>query len=82
MLPKHLNMGKVIAYDNIVEGGGAMRLDDENNPIVVEKVKQTRATKFQEAMQEDIKEEEVIEIPGLEGTMEALDDLTIIPKDK
>ena len=30
-------------------------------------------------MQEDIKEEEVIEIPGLEGTMEALDDLTIIP---
>jgi len=73
-LPKHLNMGKVIAYDNIVEGGGVMRVDSDNKPIVVEEVKETRASKFQQAMQEDKKEEEVIEIPGFEGTLDKLDD--------
>ena len=74
MLPKHLNMGKVIAYDNIVEGGGVMRVDSDNKPIVVEEVKETRASKFQQAMQEDKKEEEVVEIPGFEGTLDKLDD--------
>jgi recombination protein RecT len=74
MLPKHLNMGKVIAYDNIVEGGGVMRVDSDNKPIVVEEVKETRASKFQQAMQEDKKEEEVVEIPGFEGTLDELDD--------
>jgi len=53
LLPKHLNMSKVISYDNIVEGGGAMRLDENNNPIVVEEVKTTKASKFVEAMEED-----------------------------
>ena len=53
LLPKHLNMSKVISYDNIVEGGGAMRLDEDNNPIVVEEVKTTKASKFVKAMEED-----------------------------
>lgn len=53
LLPKHLNMSKVVSYDNIVEGGGAMRLDDENNPIVIEENTETRASKFEKAMEED-----------------------------
>ena len=53
LLPKHLNMSKVISYDNIVEGGGAMRLDENNNPIVVEELKTTKASKFVKAMEED-----------------------------
>ena len=52
LLPKHLNMSKVISYDNIVEGGGSMRLDDDNKPIVIEEV-ETRADKFEKAMEED-----------------------------
>ena len=47
-------MSKVVSYDNIVEGGGTMRLDDDNNPIVVEGLKLTRADKFKAAMEEDI----------------------------
>lgn len=53
LLPKHLNMSKVIAYDNVIEGGGAMRLDDDNNPIVIETKPQTRASLFEQAMEED-----------------------------
>ena len=53
LLPKHLNMSKVISYDNIVEGGGAMRLDDDNKPIVIEEASNTRAEKFKNAMGED-----------------------------
>lgn len=52
LLPKHLNMSKVISYDNIVEGGGSMRLDDDNKPIVIEEA-ETRADKFEKAMEED-----------------------------
>lgn len=81
LLPKHLNMSKVISYDNIVEGGGAMRLDDENKPIVIEEESKTRADKFEKAMKED--EEPIREdIPGFEGTKEALEDLCDIRKDK
>jgi len=61
LLPKHLNMSKVIAYDNVIEGGGAMRLDDNNNPIVIETQPQTRASLFEKAMEE----EEGI-LPGLD----------------
>ena len=61
LLPKHLNMSKVIAYDNVIEGGGAMRLDDNNNPIVIETKPQTRASLFEKAMEE----EEGI-LPGLD----------------
>ena len=117
LLPKHLNMSKVISYDNIVEGGGAMRLDDENKPIVIEEEAHTRADKFKNAMEEDIVkdrlkeidptiqvnkvyEAEVVEektekkytkeemqeikedMPGFEGTKEALDELCDIRKDK
>jgi len=53
LLPKHLNMSKVISYDNIVEGGGSMRLDDDNKPIVIEEELTTRADKFEKAMGED-----------------------------
>ena len=64
LLPKNLNMSKIVSYDNIVEGGGTMRLDEENNPIVVEGVKLTRADKFQAAMQEDEDIESLL--PGLD----------------
>ena len=74
LLPKTLNMSKVVSYDNIIEGGGAMRLDDDNNPLVVEEVKETKASKFEQAMEEDM--------PGFEGTKEALDDLCDIREDK
>ena len=57
-------MSKIVSYDNIVEGGGTMRLDEENNPIVVEGVKLTRADKFQAAMQEDEDIESLL--PGLD----------------
>ena len=62
LLPKHLNMSKVVSYDNIVEGGGAMRLDDENNPIVIEEMTETRATKFEKAMEEDKVKDKLKEI--------------------
>ena len=81
LLPKHLNMSKVISYDNIVEGGGAMRLDDENKPIVIEEESKTRADKFEKAMKED-EEPIILDIPGFEGTKEALNDLCDIRKDK
>jgi|TARA_R110000824_G_scaffold166918_1_gene343708 recombination protein RecT len=61
LLPKNLNMSKVVSYDNIVEGGGTMRLDDENNPIVIEGIKLTRADKFKAAMEEDIENEERVD---------------------
>ena len=64
LLPKNLNMSKIVSYDNIVEGGGTMRLDENNNPIVVEGVKLTRADKFEAAMQEDEQEETLL--PGLD----------------
>ena len=57
-------MSKIVSYDNIVEGGGTMRLDENNNPIVVEGVKLTRADKFEAAMQEDEQEEALL--PGLD----------------
>ena len=53
LLPKHLNMSKVIAYDNIIEGGGSMTLDEENKPIVVEASKPTKSNVFEKAMEED-----------------------------
>lgn len=53
LLPKHLNMTKVVSYDNIVEGGGSMRLDEDNNAIVIEEETKTRADKFINAMKED-----------------------------
>ncbi len=60
LLPKHLNMSKVIAYDNIIEGGGAMTLDEENKPIVVEASKPTKSNLFEKAMEEDKGEDEEI----------------------
>ena len=53
LLPKNLNMSKVIAYDNVVEGGGSMRLDENNQPIVVESKPITTASLFEKAMEED-----------------------------
>ena len=62
LLPKHLNMTKVVSYDNIVEGGGSMRLDENNNAIVVEEETKTRADKFINAMKEDNKEEISVDV--------------------
>ena len=61
LLPKHLNMSKAVAYDNIVEGGGVMRLDDENNPIVVEKEVQTTANKFEKEIEQDLQQIEEVD---------------------
>ena len=63
LLPKNLNMSKVIAYDNVVEGGGSMRLDENNHPIVVDQTK-TTASIFEQAMEEDNSEEPLL--PGLD----------------
>ena len=83
LLPKHLNMTKAVAYDNIVEGGGVMRLDDDKKPIVIEKEIKSTRSKLEEEIQSDLKEKETkIEIPGFENTMSDLDDLTIIPKEE
>jgi|TARA_B100001094_G_scaffold302406_1_gene329561 recombination protein RecT len=86
LLPKNLNMAKVIAYDNVVEGGGAMRLDDNNQPIVIETKPKTTASLFEKAMKED--EGATIEeqaehtdwegdIPGFEETMDDLKQIKV-----
>ena len=49
-------MSKAVAYDNIVEGGGVMMLDDDNNPIILEQKVQTTANKFDQAVEEDLKQ--------------------------
>jgi|TARA_B110000908_G_C10251193_1_gene452163 recombination protein RecT len=78
LLPKNLNMSKVIAYDNVVDGGGAMRLDDNNQPIVIETKPITTANLFEKAMQLDKEiEDEVKDIPGFEGTMEQLKNIKV-----
>jgi hypothetical protein len=79
-------MAKVIAYDNVVEGGGAMRLDDNNQPIVIETKPKTTASLFEKAMKED--EGATIEeqaehtdwegdIPGFEETMDDLKQIKV-----
>ena len=71
-------MSKVIAYDNVVDGGGAMRLDDNNQPIVIETKPITTANLFEKAMQLDKEiEDEVKDIPGFEGTMEQLKNIKV-----
>ena len=121
LLPKHLNMSKAVAYDNIVEGGGVMRLDDDKKPIVIEKEVKSTANRLEEEIANDLKskvvsdikeldpsvsvnnvyetevveektekkytkeelkkmKESVPEIPIFEGTLEALEDLTIQKK--
>jgi len=93
LLPKNLNMSKVISYDNVVEGGGNMRLDENNHPIVVEGKLITTANLFEKAIEEDkvvfddrdgvptmrdLKEgEEVKDIPGFEGTMDQLNNINV-----
>jgi recombination protein RecT len=54
LLPKHLNMTKAVAYDNIVEGGGVMRLDDEQNPIVIEKEVKSTANRLEDEIKKDL----------------------------
>jgi len=67
LLPKNLNMSKVIAYDNVVEGGGSMRLDENNQPIVVESKPITTANLFEKAMEDDIVDETYDDEPLLPG---------------
>lgn len=82
LLPKHLNMTKAVAYDNIVEGGGVMRLDDDSRPIVVEKEIKTIKSKLEEEISKDLEKKENSNIPGFENTLSDLDDISIIPKEE
>jgi len=66
LLPKTLNMSKIIAYDNVVEGGGAMRLDDNNQPIVIDNKPKSTANLFEKVMEEDNDSGDSAILPGLD----------------
>ena len=72
LLPRSLNMTKAVSYDNIIEGGGVMRMDEYGNHTATSPERTTKASKFENAMTEEVPEPEVL-IPELfEETTENL----------
>ena len=50
LLPRSLNMTKAVSYDNIIEGGGVMRIDEDGQHTATSPERITKASRFEDAM--------------------------------
>jgi recombination protein RecT len=51
LLPRSLNMTKAVSYDNIIEAGGVMRIDEDGQHTATSPERITKASRFEDAME-------------------------------